>query len=1533
MTQTADILRVGLDIGSTTVKIAVLDGADGLLFQSYERHFSDVRKTVADAVISAAERFPEREATLAVAGSGGIRTAELLGLGFVQEVVAGAEAIRRFLPRTNVAVELGGEDAKLTFFDAGIDQRMNETCAGGTGAFIDQMATFLSTDPAGLNELAKSHRTIHPIAARCGVFAKADILPLLNEGAAREDIAASIFQSVVDQTVGGLACGRRISGRVAFLGGPLFFLSELRRRFVETLKLLPGEAVCPPCAQLFVAMGAALVSAGGETYRLSDLACRARDLKSRSLPPEISPLPPLFTSLDDLKDFQERHSRARLPRAGWPEDGLVFLGLDAGSTTTKLVALDSEARLLHSFYGHNHGNPLKSAMGALSGFYAAAPADVRVARSGVTGYGEALIQAALGFDLGEVETVAHYKAAARFVPDVSFIVDIGGQDIKCLSVRNGIIERLMLNEACSSGCGSFLETFASTLSLDAAGFAQAALLASKPADLGSRCTVFMNSKVKQAQKEGAPVGDISAGLSYSVVRNALYKVIRIARAEELGERIVVQGGTFFNDAVLRSFELSIGRDVVRPDIAGLMGAFGAALLAAEEWRDRLADGDAGRDAARGAAGRTGGGPPGADPRMAGLSGIIGREELAGFSVKSSNTRCRKCENRCLLTVNRFSDGRLFVSGNRCERGAASKSHAADRIDALASRAGLGSISETLARLPALGSLEERADGSEAPPNLFSWNLNCLMGVRQPGPLSDSRARVGIPRALGMYETYPFWHAFFRSLGIRVELSPPSSKELFNSALETIPSQTVCYPAKMVHGHVMALLAERPDFVFFPCTPLELPAPYRTEDRYNCPLVGTYPELVRLNMDAIGDSGVRLVSPFLDLGSSPRRLAARLKHELGFLRLGTSEIRQALKAGYEAQRLYRADVRKAGERALARLKGTGRRAIVLAGHPYHLDPGIHHGIPDLITANGLGVLPADSVDHLAPPSLALRVRDQWIPHSRLYRAAAVAAAHEELELVQLNSFGCGLDAVTTDQVSEIIKGAGKVYTLLKIDEGANLGAARIRVRSLLAAMRDRGRRSARNAAAAPYVFSPPRLLAKKAPEYTLLCPQMSPMHWRFVGPALEPMGLRLEILPHLGRGAVEEGLKFVNNDACYPALVSIGQILNELKSGRHDLASTAVLMSQTGGGCRASNYVALLRRALNESGMPQVPVWPLGLSGAATEKGLKLDRAAYGRAVLGLLFGDMLQRLVLASRPYERTAGDAEGLCESWVGRCAGAVRAGDKAAFPGMIASMADAFASLNLLPPDRPRVGVVGEILINFHPEANNQAVAILESEGGQAVLPELADFFLYCFHDDVFRADAMGGGRIRKWLGLWFIRVMERYRAPMRDALVRHPRFGHLNRFSELKEAGERLVSLGNQSGEGWYLAADMALMLEKGIGNILCLQPFGCLPNHVTGKGVVKELKRRYRGANIAAVDYDPGASEVNQLNRIKLLMSVARSNAESARECPVRMPDAGKDAASVGAEAPGTESGGLHAVIAAPRVRGGADGPGNGATREF
>lgn len=1428
------LFHTGLDIGSTTVKAAVINSQGQSCLSVYRRHLSDVRQTVVGLIRELAAKLGSAPTTLAVTGSGGIAVANWLKSAFVQEVMAGAEAIRAYLPRTDVAIELGGEDAKITFFDAGIDQRMNETCAGGTGAFIDQMAAFLRTDPAGLNELAKNYATLYPLAARCGVFAKSDILPLLNEGAAQADIAASIFQAVVDQTIGGLACGRPIRGRVAFLGGPLFFLSELRKRFVETLRLPPGQARCPAEAQYFVALGAALMSRPEKPVTFAWLAELAGELEHLVIPPEIPPLPPLFENLGDLGRFQERHRQAALERADWPVGGQVFLGLDAGSTTTKAVAIDERGRLVFSHYGPNQGNPVQSVISVLRELYAVKPAAARIAYSGVTGYGEALLQAALGVDLGEVETVAHYKAAAFFAPGVSFIVDIGGQDIKCLSIKNGVIDRLMLNEACSSGCGSFIENFARNLGLEAPQFAQMALTAARPVDLGSRCTVFMNSKVKQAQKEGVSVGDISAGLSYSVIRNALYKVIKISQTDEFGPQVVVQGGTFFNDAILRAFELMTGLQAVRPDIAGLMGAFGAALLAKEAFEEKPA-----------------------------LTGLIPAEKLASFTVETKSARCRQCPNHCLLTINRFSDGHRFISGNRCQRGAeAGKTPAAGRLSL-----------HSLAKLPELARPTQRL--VEHLPNLYQWKEERLFNFHRPLE-EPRRGVVGLPRALNFYELYPFWFTFFTELGFRVELSPPSSKELFNLGLETMPSQTVCYPAKLVHGHIAALAAQGVDFIFYPALPFELAAPHKTNNRYNCPVVGGYPEVIRLNLDMLKERELPLIAPFLDL-ASPRKLAARLRRELAFLGLPRGGLIKALKKAYQAQAAYKKDLKKAGERALQYLRQSGRPGVVLTGHPYHIDPEVHHGIPGLIAANGLAVLSEDSISHLAPPETSFRVVDQWIYHSHMYRAALVAARSPELELIQLTSFGCGLDAVTADQVREIIEAAGKVYTLLKIDEGANLGAARIRVRSLLAAIRARRRLPVKPAQA--YCYQPPRFTAAMARTHTILCPQMSPVHWQFMGPALAPFGYRLEVLPKVGRPAIEEGLRYVNNDACYPALVAIGQTIEALKSGGYDLNKTAVIMSQTGGGCRATNYVALLRKALAAAGLGQVPVAPLGLV-QTEQSGLKLTRPLLSGMLQAMLYGDLLNRLLLASRPYEKRPGQALDLFRHWSARISRAAGRVDEQLFRDQAREMVKDFSQLNLEEPQKPKVGLVGEILVKFHPDANNQAVAVIEAEGGEAVAPDLANFMLYCLFDDIARADLLAGPWWKKMLSGWVIKQIEKKRDFMRAALSQAPRFGRIAAINHLAALAQKLVSLANQTGEGWLLTAEMIELLESGAGNIMCLQPFGCLPNHITGKGVIKELKRRYPEANVAAVDYDPGASEVNQLNRIKLMMSVAKQNAAAA-----------------------------------------------------
>ncbi|MBR4305940.1 MAG: 2-hydroxyglutaryl-CoA dehydratase, partial [Ruminiclostridium sp.] len=770
------MLHIGLDVGSTTVKIAVLDEENNPVYKNYQRHYSDIKKTIAEVLGGCLETIKDEKATLAVTGSGGISVAQWLDIPFVQEVSAGTNAIEQFIPQTDVAIELGGEDAKITYLTGGIEQRMNGTCAGGTGAFIDQMAALLNVDITGLNELAKDYTTIYPIASRCGVFAKSDIQPLLNDGAKKSDVAASIFQSVVNQTISGLACGKPIRGYVAFLGGPLHYLSELRKRFIETLELDEEHIVFPPDANLFVAMGAALADNRGEV----DVNALKQSLSSLSTVEvhEVERLAPLFKNEQEKKEFNERHAKSVIPERDLSKhEGKCYLGVDAGSTTTKAVLIDEEGEILYSYYGNNMGDPLKSVIGILKDIYSKMPEKAYIAKATATGYGEHLIKAALGVDFGEIETMAHYKAAERILPGVEFILDIGGQDMKCMRVKNGEIESILLNEACSSGCGSFIQNFANALGMESAEFAKIGLTAENPVDLGSRCTVFMNSRVKQAQKEGASVADISAGLSYSVVKNALFKVIKIRDPKAMGEKIIVQGGTFLNDSVLRAFELTCGREVIRPDKAGLMGAYGSALVALE------------RDDNEG-------------------STIAKPEKLETFEIKKTTARCGKCSNNCLLTISRFNDGTRYITNNRCERGA-----------------GLGTKKATL-------------------PNLFEYKYNRLFDY-EPLPESEApRGVVGIPRVLGLYENYPFWHTFFTKLGYSVKLSPKSSREIYDRGIETMPSESVCYPAKLSHGHIMKLLDDGVKFIFYPSLPYEMDNGGGGDNHYNCPVVATYSEVIK-----------------------------------------------------------------------------------------------------------------------------------------------------------------------------------------------------------------------------------------------------------------------------------------------------------------------------------------------------------------------------------------------------------------------------------------------------------------------------------------------------------------------------------------------------------------------------------------------------------------------------------------------------------------------------------------------------------------
>ncbi len=1426
-----ELLRAGIDVGSTTVKIAIMDQSDRLAWSIYERHKSDIRGSLIGVVESACrflrESRPHAGLTVAVTGSGGLAVSRWLALPFVQEVVAGSRAIRRFLPATDVAIELGGEDAKITYFNGGLEQRMNGTCAGGTGAFIDQMAGLLQTDAAGLNDLASRHTTIYPIAARCGVFAKTDVQPLINEGARREDIAASILQAVVNQTVSGLACGKPIRGNVAFLGGPLHFLPETRKRFMETLALKPEEALVPEHSQLFPAIGAAILSRGHAPVTIGELVERARGLGSET-GREVGHLKPLFTDGAELAAFRERHAGARVERTDLTlVNGPCFLGVDAGSTTTKAVLTDGKGAIAWSCYLGNGGNPLEAVRKMVLNLYRGMPAAAWIGRSCVTGYGEALVRAALKADMGEVETIAHYKGAAKLLPGVDSILDIGGQDMKFLRLRDGVVSSVLLNEACSSGCGSFLETFARSLEISIMDLSRAALLSRAPVDLGSRCTVFMNSRVKQAQKEGATLADISAGLSYSVIKNALQKVIRLRDPKELGGRVIVQGGTFANDAVLRAFELVSGREAVRPDAAALMGAYGAALIAREE-----ADG-------------------------AERSGMLGLAELERLRTFPSMERCGGCPNDCLLTVTGFSDGRSFVSGNRCERGA--RTHGAKAKTAGPSRA------------------------VESPPNLYAWKLARLFDYAPLDPRTAPRGLVGIPRVLNLYETYPFWFAFFTSLGFSVKLSPRSGKAVYEAGLETIPSESVCYPAKLAHGHVVSLLRQAVPFIFYPCVPYSPKEDPGANNHFNCPITTSYPEVILNNIEGIRRGGVIYKNPFLPICDT-RRLKKRLSEELADLGIRRREIRAAVDAGMAAQRAYKAEVRAKGEETLREMTGRGLKGIVLAGRPYHVDPEINHGIAEAAVSLGLAVLTEDSVAHLGKVKRPLRVVDQWVYQSRLYAAAGFVCTREDLELVQLNSFGCGLDAVTTDQVQEILHRRGKLYTVIKIDEQSNLGAARIRLRSLLAAMKARERRGAspRLWAADAAVGKAPgatgriAFTRKMRESYTILAPQLSPIHFRILGEAFRLAGYKLEILPEVDRSAVEEGLTFVNNDACFPSILVVGQLMEALRSGRYDPSRTALLITQTGGGCRATNYISFIRKALADAGLSGVPVIGLSVQGLEKNPGFHLTPGLVIRGIKALVYGDLLMRMLYRVRPYEKEAGSADRLLREWTARCRASLSRPGFHAYHRAIRGMVRAFDSLPIGGERKPRVGVVGEILVKFHPTANNRIVETLEAEGAEAVVPDLTDFILYGFCGNRFRRQKLAGTLVSALLSRLGIALIEFFRRDMKRELARSSRFCPPPSIDRLAASVHGIVSLGNMMGEGWLLTAEMVELIESGVTSIACIQPFACLPNHVTGKGMIKELRGRYPGANIAAIDYDPGASEVNQLNRLKLLLSGAHDN---------------------------------------------------------
>ena len=1674
-------LRVGLDIGSTTVKAVVLDQSDSLgdtLFSDYRRHHANVRATVAGLLVDIHKKLVDlgrgdEPIRLSITGSGGLALADNLHVPFIQEVIAETEAIDKEYPQADVIIELGGEDAKITYLKPTPEQRMNGSCAGGTGAFIDQMSTLLDTDAAGLNEMAKSYENLYPIASRCGVFAKTDLQPLINDGAAKPDLAASIFTAVATQTIAGLASGRPIHGTVIFLGGPLFFMSELRAAFQRALEGKVDEFIVPTDAHLYVAYGSALQADTDsddqghhfEAYTCDEILKRLDELKN--LPSNTPTMPPLFPTEADREDFNKRHHKEHI-HIGTLEGahGPHFLGIDAGSTTIKATLVNDDREIVWSSYANNEGSPLTAAINIVKKIQSELPEGAWIARSCATGYGEGLITTGLHLDEGVVETMAHYRGAEMVSPGVTAVIDIGGQDMKYLAITDGVIDSIAVNEACSSGCGSFLQTFAMSMGLTIQEFTQKALASTHPVDLGSRCTVFMNSSVKQAQKEGASIEDIAAGLCYSVVRNALYKVIKLRDSGELGDTVVVQGGTFLNDAVLRAFELLTERQVTRPNIAGLMGAFGAALTARMHYEDIADDDNAhvgadGRSVDAAAAEESAAGDEPNAAAHAGeivvdgvrhtVSSILTGEALNEMSMTTERDVCKLCQNHCKLTITTFSDGSRFVTGNRCERGGDAKKKRSDR------------------------------------PNLYDYKYKRCFAYRRLTDKAATRGEIGIPRALNMYENYPFWFTLLTSLGFKVMISGRSSHELFETGIESIASENICYPAKLVHGHIKWLLDKGVKTIFYPCVSYEENLVPNTDNHYNCPVVANYPLVVGANMPELREDGVRYMHPYFNLANH-ELMVDRILEEFAWADVTREEVETAVKAAYAEDKVFKHDVQQEGLTALAYMKEHNCRGIVLAGRPYHIDPEINHGIPETICALGMVVLSEDSICELQPGEkldltdflsegeedprkknangfrhvddrkvtvnrMPLRVTNQWAYHSRLYAAAHFVASYPGLELVQLNSFGCGLDAITTDQVAEILADKADVYTLLKIDEVSNLGAAKIRLRSLKAAVEEREANKARMAKAAlatsdesgsaesdaprnaahaaaqaaarkaqeqaesdlataqaalaeaqaavaaaeakvkaadrpvdaadagsdaaapanapkstgfrktgskaptpgrqvlldatmaanPKLTKAMRDASKRAAkrdiadvrlaalgdgttndaanaksksaksksghnnatmsryahrekfvkdmkkDYTIVAPQMSPIHFSLVESVIRSGGYKFDILKHASREDVETGLKYVNNDACYPAIMVIGQLIDAILEGKYDPDKVCLAITQTGGMCRATNYFGLIRKALIDAGYPQIPVIAISTQGLEDNPGFKVTPALLHRTVKALILGDLLMKCLYRVRPYEVEKGAANRLYEQWdvIVREALEHHGFSKTAaktpwlkrrylpYPVLAREIVKSFDALPLKDvPRKVRVGVVGEILVKYQPDANNHVVDVIESQDCEAVVPGIMEFMTTRPYITDWNEKYLGTGGNKTLYALmrW---SLDRYNAPIKAAIATsHGKFKQDDPMPELVEKAAEVTSIGVQAGEGWLLTAEILELIEQGCPNVICAQPFACLPNHVTGRGMFGKIRRLHPEANIVSIDYDPGASEANQLNRIKLMIAAAK-----------------------------------------------------------
>ena len=1408
-------INIGLDAGSTTIKIVVTNSQNQIIYKDYRRHYADVLGNLKEILSDILDKIGDCPIKLCITGSAGMGVAERYNVPFAQEVVASCEVIMRQFPDIKTFVDIGGEDSKMIFFKPGKtpDMRMNGSCAGGTGSFIDQMTTLLNVDIDEFNSLAEQSETIYPIASRCGVFSKTDVQNLLARNVSKADIAASVFRAVSMQVITSLARGYEPEAKVFLCGGPFTFIPSLRKAFIEEMKMDSSEVVISENSEVIPAWGAAIVASDQqESKPLSEYISIFNKEIKRAFKYAYSQLKPLFKDIDEYTEWLKSKEKYQLPKIDIKDikNPNCFIGVDSGSTTTKIIATDENGNVFYDYYTKNKGLSLQAVAVGLQKLYQQtqdAGIEMNVLGSCVTGYGEDLVKKAFHLDSGMVETIAHYMSAHHFNKDVSFILDIGGQDMKATFIENGVIKRLEINEACSSGCGSFIETFANSLNYSVPDFSKIALQSKHPCDLGTRCTVFMNSKVKQSQREGASVADISAGLGYSIVKNCLNKVLKLKDIKELGNHIMVQGGTFRNLSVIRALELELGKEVMVTDYPELMGAYGAAKYASKKFE----------------MGQT------TTVKLATIS------ELKEYSERK--TVCKGCENNCTVTQFKFDNDNKFYSGNKCEK--------------IFNNSGEATVKGT-------NQHTEKYD------LLFNRTV-----------LEDGKITLGVPRTLGMYENYPFWHSLLTECGIRIVLSDKSTMAMYETGIGTVMADNICFPAKLVHGHIYNLVDQKVDRIFIPYVVFENKEDEKTNNSYNCPIVTGYSDVIKSAINPQEKFGIPVDSPTFTFADKKLMRKSCVEYIKTLIpEIDTRKINKAFKNALIAQQTYEEQLNRRSNEILDKAVAENRLVILLAGRPYHIDPLIQHKISDLVADFGADVITEDVVRHLQADPEDVQSIMQWAYTNRIFKSALWTAnrAPQNVHYVQITSFGCGPDAFILDEVNDILHRKGKNATIIKVDDINNIGSTRLRIRSLIESLKFKQEDKVYEKDIA--VHTPP--FEKEDRRRTILGPWFGDFYSPFLPAAFELIGYKMENLPPSDLKSVEYGLRYSNNEICYPATLVVGDLMKALESGKYDRNEVALGITQTGGQCRATNYVALIKKAMIAAGFEDIPVVTISTTaGLNYQPGFEIKWRKCVKAILhALVYADCLSQFYYSTAPRETEMGGAKRLKEKYLELGAEALRSNDANHFFNLVEQAADEFLSINNL-KEIPRIGVVGEIYVKYNDFGHKQVVNWLVEQGVEAILPPLTKFFIVAFANSEARIQGYIKERtlpkfVMNFAENWVYKIIRK----MESKISHYPFYFPISNVHEDAKHASKIISTNAQFGEGWSIPAEFSEFAHHGINNVISLQPFGCIANHVISKGIEKRTKELYPNMNLLFLDFDSGMSEANIYNRLHFMIKNAQ-----------------------------------------------------------